>query len=267
MPTVHSQNNELIDDLVAVQTRRYSDFLVNEIDSNGNAVQLNSVAVTTSEPAARQPHNTDAAPEPSKSQSAHAKLQETPDGPTNTTRPIQVMELLSGLDKFLSPEDIATVHQFFAEVDAYERSWVESNAASTVDNSTNSPSSNQRLKPPQPISFTVSSNKDMRTAVHQFFKRPVLPKCSTETLPHEDGGQHRIQLCYHAQVGSLLPDCSSQPPAPIILLVLNLRAFKKQFISSCARAELLPRQMWCLESRGGSGNGRRQAAAAAAART
>ncbi|KAK9908622.1 hypothetical protein WJX75_000533 [Coccomyxa subellipsoidea] len=100
--------------LSAILKQRYSDFLVNEIDSNGNVVQLNSTSNETTTSA----------------------------------------EKVSGAE---------------------------------------------RAKPPQPIMFEVSSNKDERTAVHHFFKQPGLPKCSTETVPASEEGQNSMRLCYHAQ--------------------------------------------------------------------
>ena len=119
-----------------------------------------------------------------------------PDASAYHDAPPAYVQLVSGLDKLLSSEAVAAVQQFLEAVEAYERTWAENDATASADKA----SGVERAKPPQPIVFAVSSNKDERTAVHHFFKQPGLPKCSTETVPASKDGQNSMRLCYHAQV-------------------------------------------------------------------
>ncbi|EIE24990.1 tRNA pseudouridine synthase D [Coccomyxa subellipsoidea C-169] len=191
--------------LSAILKQRYSDFLVNEIDCNGNVVQLNSTAVSTSE---RAP--SPAAPAPACSETGNIEPNTAPEAavvppeaPPHASADIAALlgyaQLLSGLDKLLPSEGVAAVQQFLTAVEAYERSWAEADAPSDADAPVEKPSSAERVKPPLPITFAVSSNKDERTAVHHFFKQPGLPKCSTETMPAGEDGENCMRLCYHAQ--------------------------------------------------------------------
>jgi hypothetical protein len=180
---------------------------VNEIDSNGNVVQLNSTSVSTSEtapsPAVTASARRDAVSTAhSSAPEADAEApQKASNAPADMSTPPGYVQLLSGLDKLLSFEAVEAVQQFLAAVEAYERSWAEIDAQNETTTSAEKVSGAERAKPPQPIMFEVSSNKDERTAVHHFFKQPGLPKCSTETVPASEEGQNSMRLCYHAQVG------------------------------------------------------------------
>lgn len=188
---------------------RYSDFLVNEIDSAWDVVQLNTTAVSSSEQEASQPvvPNPGTVQEEAKTAatSAPEKQAAASNGSHKQADSEGYAHLLSGLDGLLSPDNVAAVQRFFADITAYERSWTEQDASDAGHCPAAGPgSSKERLKPPQPIRFPVSSNKDERTALHQFFKQPGLPKLSTETVPRDtrEGEQPAIMLCYHAQVRS-----------------------------------------------------------------
>ncbi len=188
---------------------RYSDFLVNEIDSAGNVVQLNKTAISSSEQEASQsvvPNTGTVQEEPKTAATSAPETQAAAsNGSHKQAESGGYAQLLSGLDDLLTPDDVAAVQRFFADIMAYEMSWMEQDASDAGNCPAAGPgSSNERLKPPQPIRFPVSSNKDERTALHQFFKQPGLPKLSTETVPRDtrEGEQPAIILCYHAQVRS-----------------------------------------------------------------
>ena len=180
---------------------------MNEVDSNGNVVQLNSISVSTSEtvqsPAVTASARRDGvSTAPSSAPEADAEApQKASDAPADLNNPPGYVQLLSGLDKLLSSEAVAAVQHFLEAVEAYERSWAEVDAQNEATTTAEKSSNAERVKPPQPIMFEVSSNKDERTAVHHFFKQPGLPKCSTETVPASEEGQNSMRLCYHAQVG------------------------------------------------------------------
>ncbi len=179
---------------------------MNEIDGNGNVVQLNSTAVSTSErapsPAAPAPACSERGNiEPNTAPEAAVVAPEAPPhASADVTAPPGYAQFLSGLDKLLPSEGVAAVQQFLTAVEAYERSWADADAPSDADAPAEKLSSAERVKPPLPITFAVSSNKDERTAVHHFFKQPGLPKCSTETMPAGENGENCMRLCYHAQV-------------------------------------------------------------------
>ncbi|BDA41229.1 Multisubstrate pseudouridine synthase 7 [Coccomyxa sp. Obi] len=192
----------------AILKQRYSDFLVNEIDSAGDVVQLNSTAVSSPEEGASESVVTASNPgtvhgEPKTAATSAPEEQAAAlDGSLNQAGSGGYVQLLSGLDDLLSPDDVAAVQRFFAEIEAYESTWAEHDASDGGNRPAAGPeSSTGKLKPPQPIRFPVSSNKDERTALHQFFKRPGLPKLSTETVPRDnrEGEQPAFMLCYHAQ--------------------------------------------------------------------
>ncbi|CAL8462051.1 g1582 [Coccomyxa elongata] len=190
----------------AILKQRYSDFLVNEIDSAGDVVQLNTTAISSSEQGDSQPvvPNIGTVQEEPKTAatSAPEKQAAASNGSHKQAENGGYAQFLSGLDDMLSPDDVAAVQRFFAEIMVYESSWTEQDASDAGNRPAAGPgSSNERLKPPQPIRFPVSSNKDERTALHQFFKQPGLPKLSTETVPRDtrEGEQPAIMLCYHAQ--------------------------------------------------------------------
>ena len=177
---------------------------MNEIDRAGDVVQLNSIIVSSSEQGSSQPTPGTAQEEPETAATLAAEEQAAAcNGSHKETQNEGYGQLLSGLDDLLASEDVAAVQRFFADITAYEGSWAEQDASDAGTRPAAGPgSSHEKLKPPQPIRFPVSSNKDERTALHLFFKRPGLPKLSTETVPRDsrEGEQPAIMLCYHAQV-------------------------------------------------------------------
>ena len=104
----------------------------------------------------------------------------------------------SVVNELLGAAGCAAVRQYFDQIAAYEKfqcTLARGEARRAV------PCDQQGFihKPPPSIDLPFSGDKAARTAVHQFFKRPGLPRLSTETIT---GGSDStsIRLSYHAQV-------------------------------------------------------------------
>ena len=176
--------------------RRYADFLVNEINAHGEVVRLTSLAADSSE--AGQETSGPAAAAGGSGNTAEDSCQT--DGLFCSSS--VSMADWSELDKMLGAAGCAAVRHYFDQIANYEdfqRTLARGEARVVV-------SCDQEgfiHKPPQFIDLPSSSEKEARTAVHQFFKRPGLPRLSTETVTGSSGN-NSIRLSYHAQVTSLV---------------------------------------------------------------
>ena len=103
------------------------------------------------------------------------------------------------VEELLGTAGCAAVRQYFDQIAAYEEfqgTLARGEARRAV------PGEHEGFvhKPPPSIDLPFSGDKAARTAVHQFFKRPGLPRLSTETITGSGGDSTSIRLSYHAQV-------------------------------------------------------------------
>ena len=172
---------------------RYADFLVNEINARGEVVRLTSLKADSSE-ADQEAADPGAAADASGSSAAPSNNQA--DGaPCSGSGSVPDW---SEVDELVGTAGCAAVRQYFDQIAAYEEfqcTLVRGEAKHAV-------SCDQKgfiHKPPPSIDLPFSGDKAARTVVHQFFKRPGLPRLSTETITGA-GGSTSIRLSYHAQV-------------------------------------------------------------------
>ena len=171
---------------------RYADFLVNEINADGEVVRLTSLTAGSSEadqeaadPGAAADASGSAAPS-----SSQADL--TPCSGSNSVPD------WSEVDELVGTAGCAAVRQYFDQIAAYEK-FQCTLARGEAKHAVSCDQKGFIHKPPSSIDLPFSGDKAARTAVHQFFKRPSLPRLSTETITGA-GGSTSIRLSYHAQV-------------------------------------------------------------------
>ena len=151
---------------------------MNELDAAGQIVRLTKLSAEGVLP-----------PAPPQEEPAAAAAEEEPSEGAQTTpgKPDW-----AELDSLLGAEAGAAVQEYFGQIAAYETFQQEQAAG-------NRHSDGAFIhKPPKSITFLAGTDKAVRTAVHHFFRRPGLPRLSTDTIAGEAGATC-IRLNYHAQ--------------------------------------------------------------------